>query len=289
MVVALLGAFLPHATFIVPYLRDTLNASLLEIVITQGIVIAGSLVLFAVGIHRIYVNRRCFPAALRAKMLSIFIILFAVNAPFGAYAFSVGVAEYKEIQRRFIPMTVKSYGLGGVVLLEHSPVGGESAVLDRYLTEHPETKAVLLNSLGGWSEEALRIAATIKSHNLSTIILNQAVCNSACALIFVAGKERVMEEGAIIGFHQAADLEGNPAPLAHQAVLDDYLKEQGVSNDVIAKARATPHRKLHELNAEQAVKEGVANKIGAFDAVSGLMPASGTADLLSRFPKAGNP
>lgn len=76
---------------------------------------------------------------------------------------------------------------------------------DRFvkLVDSHDQLSVVLQSSGGLVSEALQIGAEIRLRNFTTMVITEAKCYSACALIWIAGAKRVMATNAEIGFHAA--------------------------------------------------------------------------------------
>ena len=87
--------------------------------------------------------------------------------------------------------------------------GGKwTAVLETIKTKHA---IVILNSPGGSVNAGLIIAYDILNREYDTYF-NEGICNSMCAMIWLAGKTRYMSSGAVLGFHQAkTDIPGTTA------------------------------------------------------------------------------
>jgi hypothetical protein len=83
-----------------------------------------------------------------------------------------------------------------------------------------------LASHGGEVDEALRIGREIRRRGYSTYV-GTGTCNSACALIWLAGAERRLWPTAKLGFHSAwhGDVERSDAS---NAKIAEYLDELGI-------------------------------------------------------------
>src|SRR5262249_53192543 len=77
---------------------------------------------------------------------------------------------------------------------------------------------------------ALSIGRIIQRHGFSTAVGDNAVCTSACALVWLAGKERFMAPTAHIGFHSASTPEKPGVDISPNgnALVGAYLYEIGV-------------------------------------------------------------
>ena len=60
---------------------------------------------------------------------------------------------------------------------------------------------MILDSYGGNDHSARRLAKHIHDNDISTYVSGVSICESACALIFLAGKKRLCE--GVLGVHQA--------------------------------------------------------------------------------------
>jgi hypothetical protein len=92
---------------------------------------------------------------------------------------------------------------------------------------------LLLDSPGGNVIEALKISQLMDQHPFHTVVPDGAKCASACAsIVFIAGKNRTMEENGLLGQHSCA-LNGVPQPSCNDA-LSQHAVEHGVSYGAVA-------------------------------------------------------
>lgn len=77
-------------------------------------------------------------------------------------------------------------------------------------------KTLVLTSEGGLLIEGVALAHIVRKHNLNTHV--EFLCGSACTFPLLAGKERSLAPGAIVGFHQASTM---LAPLLGDAEKTD--------------------------------------------------------------------
>src|SRR5689334_22052295 len=87
---------------------------------------------------------------------------------------------------------------------------GSSTIRDvhRALKARPGAKVVLLQSPGGYVDEALRLAAEIRRLGLNTAIPKGFGCYSACSYLFFAGREHVVR--GELGVHAVAEQGARP-------------------------------------------------------------------------------
>lgn len=123
----------------------------------------------------------------------------------------------------------------------------------------PQATQVALDSSGGSVSDALAIGRSIRSVGLSTTIQDGAVCLSACPYILAGGRERLVEEGGVVGVHQHYFGKNTILP-AFMAVADvqraqasvmDYLDQMGVDLRLMPLALRTPPDEINILTPEQ--------------------------------------
>jgi hypothetical protein len=69
------------------------------------------------------------------------------------------------------------------------------------ITAGHEHVNVSLSSTGGNPVTAMLIGEMIRRHGFTTLVLKGNECYSACALAWLGARKRLMERGAIVGFH----------------------------------------------------------------------------------------
>ena len=103
--------------------------------------------------------------------------------------------------------TAEPFKLHNNVLFYSTGEGAEISEIDwghedtllQILKKHKEIDTLVLKSEGGLIEVANNMADLVIDAELDTMV--EENCESACVTIFLAGKNRVMEIGAKIGFH----------------------------------------------------------------------------------------
>jgi hypothetical protein len=86
---------------------------------------------------------------------------------------------------------------------------------------------VVLNSKGGHLGAAAKIGRIVRIQKYETIVRNGARCNSACALVWLAGSSRHLDRGARLGFHSAATTRRPP-----------FTRHEGANRAIAAYFRA---------------------------------------------------
>ena len=68
------------------------------------------------------------------------------------------------------------------------------------LSKTPQIRVVVLTSLGGSLGHADKMAATLAEFDVDTSV--NGLCLSSCTHIFLAGRQRILPKGALLGFHR---------------------------------------------------------------------------------------
>ncbi len=121
---------------------------------------------------------------------------------------------------------------------------------------HPDA-LVVLTGPGGRVDPALAIGREIRARGMRTLVPAGATCASACSLIWLAGTQRLLGEGARIGFHALSIQSGVGAwgeTHAFDSEIIRYLNHLDYAIDVTATIVNTPSVMVHwrdrlELNA----------------------------------------
>jgi hypothetical protein len=120
----------------------------------------------------------------------------------------------------------------------------------RALTLRPEARIVVLDSPGGLVPSALLIADDIHQRGLSTAIPKEFGCYSACAFIFFAGRERLVE--GELGVHQMASDEPDPEGMQYTiSDLLEALEKYDVSGGVITRMFRTPAEEMYVFSTAE--------------------------------------
>ena len=103
------------------------------------------------------------------------------------------------------------------------------------------TAVVELDSTGGHLAPALTIGDTLARKGFSTYVGPQAVCSSACGLIWLAGKPRVKQATAAVGFHAAYVSDGLGVDRENglsNALIGSYMTRLDLGTEAIMFATA---------------------------------------------------
>lgn len=77
---------------------------------------------------------------------------------------------------------------------------GDAETFRREAAQHGSA-IVVLESPGGSTLDAIEIGEAIRLRGFSTVVINGSDCDSACALIWLAGSPRTITRSARVGFH----------------------------------------------------------------------------------------
>ena len=122
----------------------------------------------------------------------------------------------------------------------------ETASIDRAV--------IFLNSPGGNVLAAMEIGRIIRLKHYTTSVIAKDLCASACALIWLAGENRFLEDGAALGFH-AAFIEKDGRLLEKgvaNALIGRYLTQINLSEAAIIFITSAPPEGMNWLNRENA-------------------------------------
>jgi hypothetical protein len=121
-------------------------------------------------------------------------------------------------------------------------------------------KTVRLTSVGGRIAEAQRIADQIKRRGLNTYAPDY--CVSACTIIFLSGRQRFIDSGTRLGFHQP-DFPGISNEERRQMIADEEkrLTSMGVSLAFARKANLASPNNMWYPNVPELLTEHIATRV----------------------------
>lgn len=129
-----------------------------------------------------------------------------------------------------------------------------------YLLEQKNSiSTVEIASDGGRIYAARAIANKIVAHGLNTRVTDR--CNSACTIIFMAGKNRTLNETATLGFHRYNDHKIHP--LKFQTVKDEqdkdirFFKSRGLDDEFLKNLFQADHSSIWAPSRELLMSSGV--------------------------------
>ncbi|MEP1423353.1 MAG: hypothetical protein ABJX32_00810 [Tateyamaria sp.] len=151
----------------------------------------------------------------------------------------------------------------------------------------PHNNTIAFNSPGGNLVEALKLGEYIADQNFATLLDKGAICESACALAFLAGytkyegyffPRRYAHETATLGIHRpfftlpertySSDEVGNVVAIVNEAIIraTSYLLTVGIDLGFLQRMYATPGNDMYrlsglEMSAQQIFVLGAERKV----------------------------
>ena len=140
-------------------------------------------------------------------------------------------------------------GMGEEVVRLKGPI--KEGLANEFLSTPLSSRTIIeLDSTGGVLTDALSIAYAINLAGATTFVPRNAECLSACALIWLAGGERVASRSARIGFHGAYVIDSVPiTSMNGNMKIGVYLSKLSLDYaaiDFITKASPSEFRWLNE-------------------------------------------
>jgi hypothetical protein len=125
------------------------------------------------------------------------------------------------------------------------------------LAQRYRKAVVFLECPGGSLDAAIAIGKQVRSKGYATAVLDEGTCNSACALIWLAGTPRYLADAGHLGFHASYFEEGGRLVETGvgNAIVGHYLSQLGLTEKaVIFATSASPY----EINTLTAANSGEA-------------------------------
>ena len=123
----------------------------------------------------------------------------------------------------------------------------------RKLNENPQVRTILLHSGGGLVSAGLEIAQLIANRDLDTWVPENALCASACSVVFFAGTSRIAE--GQLGVHQIAmNIENNQEVQYTASDMIEAFNRYGTHPNVFAAMFRTPPEKMYYFSDFEKTK-----------------------------------
>jgi peptidoglycan hydrolase-like protein with peptidoglycan-binding domain len=192
----------------------------------------------------------------RANMLAIFIAShFTALRYMPAEEGTVKIAESPSISQKFGVFTLPA-NEPDVIYMNGEVTQTLAADFYRAIAARPNAKIMLLNSPGGYVNNALQVAREVRKRGISTLVAKGMGCYSACAYIFCAGDARFVE--GELGVHQIS-AEVADLVLAQTTLADvlDALDEFGVEQRIITVMLQTPPQDMYVFKTTEIEQLGI--------------------------------
>ena len=144
------------------------------------------------------------------------------------------------------------------ILIDGEIIAGDDEKFRKLAAEFSDA-IVVLNSEGGAISPAMDIGRTIKLRGYKTVVLDGSSCASACALIWISGSRRIIDDGGEVGFHASyLDTDGTKIETGvGNALVGHYLSQLGFGEKTVVFATLAPPDKILWLNAETTAMSGI--------------------------------
>jgi hypothetical protein len=150
------------------------------------------------------------------------------------------------------------------------------ADFDKAVGARPDAKVLLLNSPGGYVDDALVVARKVRERGMSTLVASGMGCYSACSYIFFAGANR--EVNGELGVHQIS-AEVADLVLAQTTLADvlSALHDFEVTQSIITVMLQTPPEEMYIFTGDEISKLGI-NRGEDIEVASVTLPAEAPAN-----------
>ncbi|GLT13565.1 hypothetical protein [Vibrio algivorus] len=156
--------------------------------------------------------------------------------------------------------TYKAFHAQGrdIISLNGAIKSGESKRFENFIATHENVQYILLQSLGGSVNEAIKIGKIIKQSKLKTAV--ETYCYSACFITLMSGEPRYVYQEAYVGVHrpyfekdkivQDTKHSSTYCSLAHyfQFLLGDNKQ----SHQVVSLIYKTPSKDMYQVSPSES-------------------------------------
>jgi ATP-dependent protease ClpP protease subunit len=196
-----------------------------------------------------------------AKTVTVLGVLnLAYNCLFVGTAQLAGIYEIIDGDARVGAHQFKVLANGQTLEFSGGITFGVANELNGFLAAMENVRTVRLNSMGGRILEAQRMSDLIRAKGLTTFVVQD--CMSACTVVFLGGKERVVLPAARIGFHQPA-FRGMTAASRRAAISTEMARLQrfGLSRQFAERANTATPSGMWFPDKDELVREKVVTRV----------------------------
>ena len=146
----------------------------------------------------------------------------------------------------------------GAIVVSGTLKPGDDEVFSKRLMQFPKG-IVVFQGDGGDLQAAIKIGTAIRLKNYATLVPTDSNCASACAVAWLGGAPRLMEDGSQIGFHAAYALKNGQTTEAGvpNALLGAYLGKIGLPDRAVVYITEAPPTGMKWLSSTDAEKMGI--------------------------------
>lgn len=188
--------------------------------------------------------------AVCAAALGMLWLLVYIAVPGLTEASRIAFLDDPEVGPYSITVTVAANG--AAVNIRGGIKAGLADDVEKTLKASKDVRIVRLESLGGRVGEAAKLNRLIRARRLDTYV--DRTCQSACTLIYVAGRNRFLKRGARLGFHSSSYAGIDSSRNDLQASI---LTSSGVSDAFVKRVLETRHSEMWEPSDSELLEAGV--------------------------------
>ena len=196
-----------------------------------------------------------------AKALALLgVVQLAANFTTVGAAQIAGIYEIVAGDARVGPHEFHVVGNGQTLQFSGGITFGVAREFEQFLNAMSSIKTVELNSTGGRILEAQKISDLIRSRNLATFVTKD--CLSACTIVFLGGRQRLMMPAARLGFHQPA-FRGMTAGDRRAAIETEQQRLQrfGLSKEFAERANGAAPSGMWYPDKDELIAERVVTRV----------------------------
>jgi hypothetical protein len=124
------------------------------------------------------------------------------------------------------------------------------------LAEHPHVTTLRLTSPGGRVVEARDLSVLIAERGITTVAAGN--CASACTVVFMAGRDRVLAPNGLLGFHRYRSPDDDQQEAEENMAIDRrYFSARGLPEWFIERAFATPNNGMWRPTVDEMKRANV--------------------------------
>jgi hypothetical protein len=156
----------------------------------------------------------------------------------------------------------KAGGLDFIEVVGDLAVGDEKKFVDVAISS--ADAVVVFHSRGGSLFAGMEIGRAIRLKGFSTLVPDNMLCASACALAWLGGRVRLMSDTARVGFHAAYTDDNNGqanVSSAGNAVVGAYLNQLGLPTSAIIYITDSPPNGIQWLSFADAQRVSIDVKL----------------------------
>ncbi|WP_316195381.1 MULTISPECIES: RDD family protein [unclassified Bradyrhizobium] len=184
-----------------------------------------------------------------------------------------GIAEIVGGDNSLGPHQFRVLGSGEMLEFTGGIKFGVAKELEGFLNAMPDVKTVRLDSIGGRIREAQIMSDLIKARGLSTLVEKQ--CLSACTIVFLGGKDRVILSDARLGFHQPSYRGITAAERSRTVAIEkERLQKLGLSLAFAERANTAEPSSMWFPDSGELLREHVATRVVSANATAAAAPAN---------------